>query len=159
MTPKQLVRFGSLMLSALSTGGFFGTRTSLGPSTRHFTPRTYVEVQQATIHNLRPVMGVLLPGAIISNLAVVGQSIRDRHTRGIALESVGLASQLAALVLTVAIELPINSQVVAWSPDNPPEGWEAVRDRWASVHTARTVCSVVGLAGLVGSALAPSRPL
>lgn len=45
------------MLSALSTGVFFGSRTSLGPSTKDFTPSTYVEVQQATIRNLRPVMG------------------------------------------------------------------------------------------------------
>ncbi len=58
MTSAQAIaRFSSLMLSALSTGVFFGTRTSLGPSTKDFTPSTYVEVQQATIRNLRPVMG------------------------------------------------------------------------------------------------------
>jgi len=33
-----VARFSSVLLSALSTGGFFGTWTSLGPSTRQLTP-------------------------------------------------------------------------------------------------------------------------
>lgn len=58
----RIVRFTGLLSAALSTGVFFGTRISLGPSSKSFAPTTYVEVQQATIRNLRPVMAPLLPG-------------------------------------------------------------------------------------------------
>lgn len=135
MTSAQAVaRFSSLMLSALSTGVFFGTRTSLGPSTKDFTPSTYVEVQQVTIRNLRPVMGALLPAAVLANAVVVVLSRRDAGSTAFRLASGGLAAQVAALTLTAAIELPINAQVLTWDPDEPPHGWEATRDRWASVH-------------------------
>jgi Domain of unknown function (DUF1772) len=144
------------MVSALSTGGFFGTWASLGPSTREFTPGTYVEVQQATIRNLRPVMGTLLPAAVSANAITVALEARDRRSPAFALTMGGPCSQLLSLVLTVAIELPINAQVMTWSP-KPPQGWETVRNRWAGVHTARTASSVAGLACVTAAALASSR--
>lgn len=152
ISAQAVARFSSLMLSALSTGVFFGTRTSLGPSTKDFTPSTYVEVQQATIRNLRPVMGALLPAAVVANAVVVILSRRDARSTAFGLASGGLAAQVATLTLTAAIELPINAQVLTWAPDEPPHGWEATRDRWAWVHTARTMSSLVGLTCLAGAA-------
>jgi uncharacterized membrane protein len=150
---KAIGRFSSVLLSALSTGGFFGTWAALGPSTRDFTPGTYVEVQQATIRNLRPVMGTLLPAAVAANAIMVVAGARERRSPAFALTVGGLCSQLVALALTVAIELPINAQVMTWSPDQPPQGWEAARNRWAGVHTARTASAVTGLMCLVAAEL------
>jgi uncharacterized membrane protein len=144
--------YSSLLLSALSTGVLFGTKTSLGPSTRDFSPATYVEVQQATVRNLRPVMGVLLPAAAGLNVVVLALARGERRSRPYALTVSGLVTQLVAIALTGAIELPINAQVLTWSATDPPPGWEAVRDRWDTVHTVRTLSSVVGLACLVAAA-------
>lgn len=157
MTLRKIVRFLALLLAALSTGVFFGTRTSLGPSTKGFTPKTYVEVQQATIRNLRPVMGVLLPGAVAANLAMLALSAQERRSPAFALTLIGFLSQLASVVLTGLFELPINGRVMTWSPENPPEGWEALRDRWDAVHTVRTATSVVGFGCLLTAEMAPPR--
>lgn len=153
---RTIARFSSVLLCALSTGNMFGTWSSLGPSTRGFTPSTYVEVQQATIRNLRPVMGTLMPAAVAANAVTVALGVRERHSPAFTLTSVGLGAQLLALVLTAAIELPINTRVMTWSPAQPPPGWEAVRNRWAEVHTARTAAAVVGLTCLVAAAQAPA---
>ncbi len=160
MTPtKKIARFSGLLLAALSTGVFFGTRTSLGPSSKGFAPKTYVEVQQATIRNLRPVMGTILPGAVAANLAVLALSVRERRSPAFALTLIGTSSQLTSLALTALFELPINARVMTWSPEDPPEGWRASRDRWDAVHTARTAISVAGLGCLVAAALVPpARP-
>lgn len=160
MTPRKMVRFLALLLAALSSGVFFGTKTSLGPATKGFAPKTYVEVQQATVRNLRPVMGPLLPGAVAANLAeVVLLSASERRSPAFALSLAGLLSQLASLVVTGLFELPINAKVMGWSPEDPPEGWEALRDRWDAFHTVRTATSVTGLACLLAAALAPSEDL
>ena len=162
MNPKnKIARFSGLMLAALSTGVFFGTRTALGPSTKAFAPKTYVEVQQATVRNLRPVMGTLLPAAVATNLAVLAFSAREsreRRSPAFALALAGSLSQLASLALTALFELPINARVLTWSTEDPPEGWEALRDRWDTFHTARTATSVVGLGCFIAAALAsPTR--
>jgi hypothetical protein len=91
---KTAARFVSLMLSALSTGVFFGTRASLEPSTKDFTPGTYVEVQQATIRNLRPVMGTLLPGAVATNVVVLALSRSQRRSPAFALTLSGRGARI-----------------------------------------------------------------
>jgi uncharacterized membrane protein len=157
-SPTVIARYATLMLSALSAGVFFGTRTSLGPSTRELAPATYVEVQQATVRNLRPVMGVLLPAAVTANAVLLALGRRQRRSRAFALTAASLAAQLSALVLTAAIELPINARVLTWSPQDPPPGWQDVRDRWAGVHTARTASSVAGLACLAAACVGAGSP-
>ena len=152
---KRPAQFTSVMLCALSTGVFFGTKVSLGPSNKDFTPGTYVEVQQASIRNVGPVMTALLPGAVAANAAlllVLSRSERRSPAFGLTLGA--LCAQLASVVLTRAIEVPINDQVMSWSPEHLPQGWQASRDRWDTIHTLRTASSVVGLACLVGATLA-----
>jgi hypothetical protein len=156
ISSHKIARFSGLLLAALSTGVLFGTKVALGRSSKGFAPKTYVEVQQATVRNLRPVMGTLLPGAVAVNLAVLGMSARERRSPAFMLTSIGFLSNLTALVLTGIFELPINARVLTWSPENPPRGWEASRDRWEAVHTARTAVAVVGLGCLVAAGLAPS---
>lgn len=59
---------------------------------------------------------------------------------------------LAGIVVTLAIEVPMNKQVVLWHPGAMPAEWAAVRGRWLRFHVVRTVlgvmafgCAVVGL--------------
>src|ERR1700753_1868481 len=65
------VRIGAGGVSVLSSGVLLGTVAALTPSKRGFDSRTYVTVQQATVRNLRPVMGFLLPASAVANLAML----------------------------------------------------------------------------------------
>jgi uncharacterized membrane protein len=141
-----------MLLSSLTSGVFLGTRTSLGPSTKTFRPATYVEVQQATVRNLRPVMGTLLPASVAANLTLVVLTAReDSRARACALTAVGLLGQVASLLVTARYELPINRCVLTWSPMDPPADWQATRDRWNTFHTIRTTTSVAALGCLTAS--------
>ncbi|WIB63576.1 anthrone oxygenase family protein [Curtobacterium sp. MCBD17_040] len=153
-----VVHFASLFTATLSTGVFFGTLTSLGPATGSFSPRTYIEVQQATVRNLRPVMGPLLPAAVAANLAMAVVRRRQGSSRASRLTVVGFTGQLTALAITVAVELPINARLLTWSSENPPEGWEGVRNRWAMAHRARVAAAVLGLGSLLAASVSESAP-
>jgi hypothetical protein len=82
MNLRRVIAFAALLLASLTSGVFFGTRTSLGPSTKTFRPTTYVELQQATVRNLRPVMGTLLPASVAANLTLVVLMAREEAARG-----------------------------------------------------------------------------
>jgi uncharacterized membrane protein len=152
------VRAAAVASSVLSSGVFFGTVAALTPSKRGFDSQTYVTVQQATIRNLRPVMGFLLPASVVANLAMLITTDRADTTarRG---ATVGLVGPLASLLLTVGWELPINAQVMAWQSSRPPADWTAYRDRWETVHLIRTVTALIGLAGTLATTMSrPDRP-
>jgi uncharacterized membrane protein len=154
VTVAKISRFAALLLSALTSGVFFGTRASLGPSSKQFRPSTYVEVKQATIRNLRPVMGTLLPASVAANLALLTVTTRETgRSRTVALTAGGLLGQIASLAVTARYELPINSIVLAWSSTTPPPGWQTARDRWDTFHTVRTATSIAALACLTAAVL------
>jgi uncharacterized membrane protein len=50
---------------------------------------------------------------------------------------------LVAIVVTVAVEVPMNKEVAAWDAQAVPAHWASVRDRWLQFHTVRTVMGVV----------------
>jgi hypothetical protein len=52
-------------------------------------------------------------------------------------------------VLTLVVNLPINSDQVGWSVQSPPSDWSAVRDRWQVAHAVRTGLAVVAFGLLV----------
>jgi uncharacterized membrane protein len=152
MNLRRITACAALLLSGLTSGVFFGTRASLGPSTKGFRPTTYVEVQQATVRNLRPVMGTLLPASVAANLALTIVLAREAsRSRALVLTAAGLFGQVASLAITARYELPINSRVLTWSPTDPPEGWQTARDRWDRFHTIRTATSLAGLACLTAA--------
>lgn len=157
MRLRPIVDFAGVVLGALSSGVLFGTRVSLGPSTAGFSTHTYVETQQATVRNLRPVMGTLLPASAVVNLAALSLAVREGGRRSaLLLTGIASAAQIAAIALTAAFELPINARVLTWDPDRPPADWQAQRDRWDRVHTLRTASSLLGLVAVTAASLRSS---
>jgi hypothetical protein len=46
---------------------------------------------------------------------------------------------VVALVVTMAIEVPIAQQISAWSIATMPENWQLLRCRWGTFHVVRLV--------------------
>jgi hypothetical protein len=58
-----------------------------------------------------------------------------------------VAAVLTAIVLvvTIALEVPINRQVASWTAGAAPANWAAVRNRWLWNHLIRTVAGVLAV--------------
>jgi uncharacterized membrane protein len=51
----------------------------------------------------------------------------------------------AALVITLAVNVPIDRQIQSWTTATLPTGWTAIRDRWEFYHGLRTLMSLAAL--------------
>ncbi len=49
---------------------------------------------------------------------------------------------LLGIIVTLAIEVPMNKQIAAWDADAVPAHWAAIRDRWLTFHNVRTAAGV-----------------
>jgi hypothetical protein len=56
------------------------------------------------------------------------------------------ALEVIVLVITMAVEIPINTQVQSWQAGSAPPTWMAIRDRWLRYHWMRTVVGVCSFA-------------
>ena len=50
---------------------------------------------------------------------------------------------LFGIVITVAIEVPINKQIASWTSATVPGNWMELRERWLSFHNVRSAAGVL----------------
>jgi hypothetical protein len=46
------------------------------------------------------------------------------------------------LIITVAVEVPIDNQIKTWTETTVPSNWESLRQRWDAFHSLRTFTSI-----------------
>ena len=136
----------AIVLTALVTGVFFGPWLGLSRSIDQFSPETFLAIGKRMIGNLAPVMPFLMPLAILSVIAAAVMA----HS---ALTWAGLALFLCALVITLAVEVPIDNKIKRWTLETMPAGWQQIRDRWERFHALRTFAAVGALVLVTAGAL------
>jgi uncharacterized membrane protein len=54
---------------------------------------------------------------------------------------------------SLLVNVPINQEVLAWSPAALPDDWMQLRDRWWLWHNVRTILSTLGFGSQILAAL------
>jgi uncharacterized membrane protein len=98
-------------------------------------------------------VATLLP-ALIATAVLVHRTFR-MNTRWLTVAA--LALLVLVFGLTLAVNLPINSDQLGWNAQSPPSDWAAVRDRWQIAHAGRTIAAVLAFAVLVIAVPLPVR--
>ena len=111
----KAVQFVTLLLFALVTGVFWGTWFSLSRSMSEITPGTFLEVGRVMIANLGGPMSVLMPAALVSALVLGVVLFRARRIGADAFATAAFVLMVAALVITLAVNVPIDRQIQSWS--------------------------------------------
>jgi uncharacterized membrane protein len=128
---------GIVSLGLLSGGtlAVLVAQGALGASGTAFT-----EFMQGTAG---PFTAILVPLGAVGFIATACSLVFGRHIRAIRMLA-GLALVLVAvgMALTILFHLPLNAQILTWSPSAPPSDWSAVHDKWTAVHAVRTVTSI-----------------
>ncbi|HWJ53693.1 MAG TPA: DUF1772 domain-containing protein, partial [Propionibacteriaceae bacterium] len=101
---------------------------------------------------------VLMISAIVIGLIVVVLLFRRRSTVAAWLALAGLVLMIAVLVITLAVEVPIDDLIANWTEQTLPANWQEIRARWAAFHTVRTFVSLGAVAAAVGAGLTTRIP-
>jgi len=146
MTQRWLrgVSFVHLLLFALVVGVFWGTWFSLSRSIGAISASTFLEVGHTMIRNLAGPMAVLMPAAVVSAVPLLIGFRRWQRRASFRLALAGTGLLVAALVITLTVNVPIDDAIARWTVDTLPPDWMSVRNRWEAFHVARTFASVAG---------------
>ena len=148
----------TIVLFALVMGVFWGTWFSLSRTMDQLSGDTFVAVGHAMIDNLGLPMAILLPLALLS--ALVTLALLWRGARGAAFWWLlgGFLLMVAALVITLAVEVPIDNQIQTWTAATLPADWRSIQSRWELWHTIRTFTSIAAVVAVTISAVVTARP-
>jgi uncharacterized membrane protein len=61
------------------------------------------------------------------------------------------------LVITLAVEVPIDNQIEAWTAATLPGDWRSIQSRWELWHTVRTFASIAAVIAVTVGAVV-TRP-
>lgn len=145
--------FVSVMLYVLVAGVMWGTWLSLARTMTRYDAETFLADGQHMIDNLAVVMAVLMIAAIAIGLMSTVLLLRAGSTTAGWLAAAALVLMIGVLVITLAIEVPIDNQIATWTTSTLPADWQDVRARWSAFHTVRTFLSLALVATAVAAAL------
>lgn len=146
----RLCEIVSIVLAALAAGMFFGPWLAI--SIRSFEPDVFLAIVRRLNTNMARIMTVLLPASLASMVPVLLLSYGVHPDMFVATLAT-FALFVAALLVTILIEVPIVEQIVTWTVPTLPDNWQSLRDRWSRFHILRVVAALAGFASLTVGAI------
>jgi uncharacterized membrane protein len=148
----------TIILFALVMGVFWGTWFSLSRTMDQLSAETFLAVGHQMIRNLGGPMAILLPLSLLSALVTMALLWPHRHAAAFWWLAAGFLLMVAALVITLAVEVPIDNQIEAWTAATLPADWRSIQSRWELWHTIRTFTSIAAVATVTISGVVAGRP-
>ena len=148
----------TLVLFALVMGVFWGTWFSLSRTMSRLSADTFVAVGHEMIENLGGPMAVLLPLALLSALITLVLLWPGGRTAPFWWLLAGFLLLVAALVITLAVEVPIDNKIEAWTVATLPGDWRSIQSRWELWHTIRTFLSIAAVVAVTITTAVTARP-
>jgi len=137
----KIFQFATIILLMLVTGVFWGTWFSLSRSMEVFSAAEFIHIGQTIIGNLAIPMRIIMPSSILFMLLSLW-FYPSKRSGGFYLSIIAFTFIIAALLITLLVEVPIDNQIKEWTPETVPSRWEGIRDRWEFFHALRTFISL-----------------
>jgi uncharacterized membrane protein len=148
----------TIVLFALVMGVFWGTWFSLSRTMDQLSAETFLAVGHQMIRNLGTPMAILLPLSLLSALITLALLWPHRQAAAFWWMAGGFLLMLAALVVTLAVEVPIDNRIQAWTATTLPADWRSIQSRWELWHTIRTFGSIAAVVAATISATVTGQP-
>jgi len=136
----------------LVTGVFWGTWFTLTRSLSDFSPGEFIHIGQTIIANVAIPMGILMPATLFFLLWSMWITY-NKSRPAFYLYAMSFLLMVVTLIITVAVEVPIDNQIKTWTVNTIPENWKSLRQTWDEFHTARTFTSIASFAFYVSGML------
>jgi uncharacterized membrane protein len=148
----------TIVLFALVMGVFWGTWFSLSRTMDQLSAETFLTVGHQMIRNLGRPMAILLPLSLLSALVTLALLWPHRQAAAFWWLAAGFLLMAAALVVTLAVEVPIDNRIQAWTAATLPADWRSIQSRWERWHTMRTFTSIAAVAAVTIGGVVAGRP-
>jgi hypothetical protein len=106
-------------------------------------------------------VAILVPLALLSALVGLALPWPNGRTAEFWWLAAGFLLMVAALGVTLAVEVPTDRQIQAWTAATLPADWRSIQARWERWHTLRTFLSIAAVVAATLSvtiAAPPTQP-
>jgi uncharacterized membrane protein len=141
-----VVQLIALFATGLLAGIFFGDRMGNTYSRAKLPPGSFVIFQQTQNARFSKMMPVPILAALVSDALWLVLLRKRMESPSFLLLGVGTLALFLCVVITRAVNIPINNRLARWNPASPPSDFTRTWARWERAHTVRTVLVVLSFA-------------
>lgn len=145
----RIIRFCNIVMVALVTGTIFGIWIGYNP--KDLSAPTFIEQQQNAILALNTLMPIL--GLITILLTLTSAFLQRKDKIAFSVLVVASVFLIVSGLITKFGNQPINSIVMTWDMNTPPNNWTELRNQWWIFHEFRTLSAFIGLCLIVWTSL------
>jgi uncharacterized membrane protein len=153
---EGILREGAFFVALLATGSlaglFLGIQLGQLGVQERLEQRDFVLVKS----RFEREVGSIMPPALIATTLSPGLvllALRDPSTPAFRLAALSLFLWIAATIVTIIYNVPVNKVATGWSVDHPPADWQQQRARWHRGQSIRVVLCMSGFAALLAASL------
>ena len=153
----NLFRFLQLLTAGLYTGIFLGDRIGVTPVRPQLPASSFVLFQQQLHIRFAILMPILLFASLLTGVISLVLLRRELRTKTFLFTAAATLSTLIIIVLTRAVNIPINEVLMTWQVSSPPPNVMELWSPWEKIHTIRTIISLIGFSSLLLAVISTRR--
>ena len=131
--------FVTLAVTGFVSCAEFGSYAFVHPVIRRLPVTERITVEQGLLKTFGRIMPI---GMTLTVVLAITNAAQGTGTEPLAW--LAAAAFAAALMSTLAVNVPINLATGRWDAENPPHDWEATRDRWETFQGIRSWLLLIG---------------
>jgi Domain of unknown function (DUF1772) len=126
MSPGELLAFSAVVVPGFTACAEFGSYAFVHPVIKRLEVAAHIQVERGLVRTFGRVMPVLMTLSLVLLISWAAQA--SSVPAGLRVVAVG--AWALGLVTTILVNVRINLQTAGWTPEDSPERWRAMRQRW-----------------------------
>ncbi len=139
----NILEFFALVISGFTACAEFASYAFVHPVIRHLPEEHHVTVEKGFLKTFGRAMPLLMTSSILLTFFYAFNSTSSNVNLPI-LRWGSAGSFVAALIFTLAFNVPINKATVKWDPENSLGDWKKTRKRWEFFQALRAWLLLTG---------------
>ena len=139
MSALGIVRIIAVLCSGLFAGILFGDRMGASFVRPALNATSFLQFQRMQHIHFARMMPPLTLASIVGGVGWLVMVRAQWNSFQFWLVALAMGATVFAVALTLAVNIPINKQLMTWNVTAPPDNMREIWSRWEKVHTIRTV--------------------
>lgn len=134
MSAEHLFAFAAVAVPGFTACAEFGSYAFVHPVIKRLEVTAHIQVERGLVRTFGRVMPVLMT---LSLVAVIAWASREPNVP-LAFRAIAVSLWAFGLLTTILINVRINTATARWIPEESPDRWRAMRQRWEIFQAIRS---------------------
>jgi hypothetical protein len=145
---NKIILFITILVYGMAASQSFMYIFALKNVQLNLEANAYIELRKVMDISMNANFKYVMYSALLGNLLLVISNFKNTGSLLFITSAIAFIAIIADSLIAVKGNIPINTIISTWSPDNYPANWSDYRAKWLSIFQYRQIANITGFASL-----------